>query len=81
MTQADWLASRHPAMMLRFLGGRATPRRLRLFLCACCYSVWDSLPAWCRTAVEVGEGYADGAVTKPARRSAERANEAKGKLQ
>jgi hypothetical protein len=53
--------------MLRFLGPRATDRKLRLFLCACCYSVWDGLPEWCRKAVEVGEQYADGLANKHVR--------------
>jgi hypothetical protein len=53
MTEADWLASDDPARMLRLYisdempwpqGAPApivSPRKLRLFACACCRAVWD----------------------------------------
>ena len=34
MTEADWLVSTDPCVMLRFLGDRASARQLRLLLCA-----------------------------------------------
>ena len=34
MTEADWLVSTDPCVMLRFLGDRASARKLRLLLCA-----------------------------------------------
>jgi hypothetical protein len=36
MTEAKWLACAHPYQMLEFLRGRASERRLRLLLTACC---------------------------------------------
>jgi hypothetical protein len=68
MTEAEWLAAEHPALMLRDLhqhraaartpGGR---RRLRLFACACCRSSWEHFDdERCRRAVEVSERFADG---------------------
>ncbi len=59
MTEAEWLASNDPAAMLSacraafldFGEGRGvlrgcdiSPRKLRLFACACCRSVWGGVP-------------------------------------
>jgi hypothetical protein len=68
MTEAAWLASASPYLMLQYLhqhrrvgrvpGGQ---RRLRLFRCACCRSAWDLFEdERCRQAVAVAERYADG---------------------
>src|SRR5438477_3044107 len=67
MAEEEWLASEQPGLMLQFLqqhrlvtrapGGR---RRLRLFACACCRSVWKHLDESDRRAVEISEDYADG---------------------
>jgi hypothetical protein len=68
MSEAEWLAAENPGQLLRDLqhhrlvakvsGGR---RRLRLFACACCWSVWEYFhDERCRRAVEVSERYADG---------------------
>ncbi len=45
MDEASWLASTDPTAMLTFLrtGGQATPRKLRLFGCACCRRIWHLL--------------------------------------
>src|SRR5687767_13473675 len=59
MTEQEWLACADPAVMLVFLRGKGSDRKLRLFACACCRAVWPLLdPIHCR-AVEVAERYAD----------------------
>src|SRR4051794_7575301 len=61
MDEATWLACTHPGLMLRSLGERASERKLRLFACACCRSVWHLLPEErIRHLVENAECFADG---------------------
>jgi len=35
MTEQEWLTSSEPWLMLSFLKGKASNRKLRLFACAC----------------------------------------------
>src|SRR5262249_4100231 len=65
MTEAEWLGNTDLNSMIEFLGDRVSPRKLRLFACACCRRVWDLLhePA-SRQAVVVAELYADGLATR-----------------
>jgi hypothetical protein len=63
MTEQQWLCCTDPAKMLDFLraSGRASERKFRLFACACCRRIWESLGEEVdRRAVEVAEQYADG---------------------
>jgi hypothetical protein len=61
MTESEWLACADPEPMLKFLEGRASARKRRLFAAACVRRVWrllrDRLSC---NAVEVGERFVDG---------------------
>jgi hypothetical protein len=72
MTEAEWLECSHPSQLLEFLGARAplSPRKLRLFACACCRLLWDWFDEPCRAAVEAAEAYADGRLSEADREAA-----------
>jgi len=73
MTESDWVSSSDLEAMLRFVRHRASPRKLRLFACACCRLYWDLLPHdKCREAVELGEQYADDSLDEAQREAAYR---------
>jgi hypothetical protein len=60
VTEAEWLAATDPLVMLEFMCGKASERKLRLFAVGCCRRVWPSLGKHGRRAVDVAERYADG---------------------
>jgi hypothetical protein len=60
MTEAEWQVATDPRPMFEFLRGKASDRQLRLFACAYCRAVRDSLHLLPGTAVAVAERYADG---------------------
>jgi hypothetical protein len=60
VTEAEWLACADPTPMLEFLRGKASDRKLRLFICACCRHAWQLLYAEAQEAVEMVERCADG---------------------
>src|SRR5262245_45289982 len=65
MTEAEWLASADPEAMLRFLAGRISLRKQRLFALACARRVaplWDDARGW--LALELAERFADGLVAE-----------------
>jgi hypothetical protein len=65
MTEAEWLSCKDLAWMLRFLEGKASERKLRLFVVACCRRVPRLMrQEVCRQAVEVAERFADGAASR-----------------
>jgi hypothetical protein len=60
MTEAEWLGSADPRAMVLWLKRAMRPRKFRLFVCACCRSLWDEVtPPQFRDAVQVLEDYAD----------------------
>jgi hypothetical protein len=64
MTEKEWLTCEDPRLMLRFLAGNASDRKVRLFACAGCRRVWKSLDRKpIQQAVEAAEQFADGAIT------------------
>jgi hypothetical protein len=69
MTEAEWLASEDPAEMLGLFAPEGaigiSPRKLRLFACACVRQAWGRLTdPRSRAAVEVAELFADGGATE-----------------
>lgn len=63
MTEAEWNAHTDPMPMLRFLRGKASDRKLRLFVCACCRHVLESRPSIdhdLQGALTIAENLADG---------------------
>jgi hypothetical protein len=71
MTEAEWLAGTDPMPMLKFVCGKVSGRKLRLFAVACCRQVAHMLTAEAREGVElaerVAEGVADSAERKKGR--------------
>jgi hypothetical protein len=60
MTEAKWLASNDPNPMLKFLRGKASERKMRLFAVAGCRMIWSFLTCpRSREAVEMSERRAD----------------------
>ena len=63
MTEDEWHGCTEPLKMLEFLRGKVSSRKLRLFACTCCRSIWHLLAeSNGRDAVELSEHYADGVV-------------------
>src|SRR5262245_15088786 len=61
MIEAEWLACTDPDPILKFLRGKASDRKVRLFAVACCRRVWTSLEhEEFRDAVRKAESFADG---------------------
>jgi hypothetical protein len=65
MNEDEWLVCADPESMVTFLLGKKNDRKLRLFSCAFCRSIWTLIGGKCfRNAVEVAEQFADGFATK-----------------
>jgi hypothetical protein len=71
MTEAKWLACTDPTVMLKFLRGKASGRKLLLFLTSCCRRFWHLLTdERSRHAVEVAEQEADGLASEEEKEAA-----------
>jgi hypothetical protein len=63
LNKKEWLKCTDPMAMLEFLQGKASTRKLQLFVCAACRRLWPLLEEESlRNAVEISEQYADGTV-------------------
>jgi hypothetical protein len=61
VTEEEWWNCTEPEKMLRFLQGKASDRKFRLFAAACCRSIWHLLEdEQSRDDVTLAERYADG---------------------
>ena len=60
MTEADWLAYDQPHQLLSHYPCKLAGRKLRLFSCACCRTVWPDLTVDQRHYVVMAEQFADG---------------------
>ncbi len=77
MTEAEWLTCTVPEQMfacLRAQGATLSVRKGRLFCCACCRRIWQSLYPEARAAIEVAERHADGLATDDELTSADEAS-------
>jgi hypothetical protein len=63
MTQREWWANQDPLALLYHVERRASPRKLRLFACACCRRALNPfVPPFVLRAVAAAEAFADGAL-------------------
>jgi hypothetical protein len=61
MTEEEWLAATEPTLMLEFLRGKASQRKLRLFACAWGYELWSRMTdERSQNALITAEQFADG---------------------
>jgi len=60
MTEAEWLVCTDPTRMLKFLGDKASERKLRLFTCAFSRQFWSYFnDERSRKAIQIGDWLAD----------------------
>ncbi len=67
MTEAEWLDCTDPVVMLAWMAGRTSDRKMRLFACACSRRFGDEVEErQFIEALEIAERFADGKSTKAA---------------
>jgi hypothetical protein len=66
MRESGWWRVKKPVPMLDFLRGRASDRKIRLFVVAVCRRRWDGHPPdeLSRTAIEMAERFLEGRATE-----------------
>jgi len=65
MTEKEWLECADPSLMLQFMRGRVSDRKLRLFAVGYCRCIWPLLTdSRAQQAVAAGEEFADQRITK-----------------
>jgi len=62
MTEGEWLACADSGKLLRYMQGRASDRKLRLFAVSCCRRISNLLDVRCLDACRVAEQFAEGMV-------------------
>lgn len=72
MIEQEWMRCNDPDVMLLFLKGKDTDRKMRLFATACCRRVWHRLDEPSRHAIEVAERYVEGQSGEDERTTARR---------
>jgi hypothetical protein len=60
MTEAEWLTCTDAAVMLDFVKGKISNRKMRLFAVACSCELWRSVVSEGHVTLEIAELYADG---------------------
>jgi hypothetical protein len=70
VTEAEWLACDHPELLLRYLQGRPGERKFLLFAVACLRCCWRYIGEVEQQVAELGERYAEGAISVEALRAA-----------
>jgi hypothetical protein len=60
MTEQEWLQAADPKPMLKFLRGKVSDRKMRLFAVACCRAIWElSTDPWIHRAAAIAERLVD----------------------
>jgi hypothetical protein len=63
MTEREWLITTDPVVMLKYLRGKTTDRKLELFKLACLRNIWELVAdGLSRSLIDVGEQLLDGRV-------------------
>jgi hypothetical protein len=78
LTEAEWLHMGEPRRMLRFLRGRISDRKRRLFAVACCRRIRHLLDKQSLDALDVAERFAD---RRASRREMARARRLAGRVE